>query len=64
MGDAEMSEEKEPGTAGEIEPGQGERDQHHDYSSVFERMRRRAADAKFGPFNWEQRKADRDAGRP
>ncbi|MGH9604384.1 MAG: type II toxin-antitoxin system Phd/YefM family antitoxin [Terracidiphilus sp.] len=28
------------------------------------RIRARAVEAKLGPFNWEEVKADRDAGRP
>ena len=32
--------------------------------AAAERIRARAAQAKFGHFNWETFKADRDAGRP
>ena len=32
--------------------------------AALQRMRDRAAQARFGPFDWETLKADRDASRP
>ncbi len=32
--------------------------------AAFDRIRARAAQVKGGPFEWEELKADRDAGRP